>query len=310
MITDTSLLTNTTCLHVSDLDRSIKWYTEFFGVSVIKTVTTDKYKSAFIALDSESHPYSGKPVSQRTGVIELRCLIGVSPDVKIYSGNSAPYRGYGHICFAVSNLEEAQKQFLAKGIEFTKKFDEGSLKNIAFILDPDQYWIELIENEINKKPNVYEITSNRMNHTMFRIKDPEISLKFYRDVLGMKLYSKRVFPSVNFTLYVLGYEHDPDYVEGLETPLQLSQRESILELTHEWGTENDDSFEGYYVFGEDPMAIGFEHVSISSKNSAAFIEYLESAGVKFLSKDQDKGIATITDPDGWKVEIHSYDYLN
>lgn len=307
-MSDPSFVTNTTCLHVSDLEKSVQWYTEAFGVSVIKTVSNDKYTSAFIALDSEGHPYAGCPVSQRNGVVELRQLAGASAELKIYNGNTDPYRGFGHLCFAVSNIEEAQKHLLAQGVEFKKKLEDGRQKNIAFVLDPDQYWVELIENEIDKQPGQYTLSSNRMNHTMVRAKDPVKSLDFYKGVLGMKLYSKRDFPDAKFTLYFLGYEHDPSYVEGLEARTPQACRQSIIELTHNWGSESDDSFQGYYVFGQDASVVGFDHFSISCKDSVSFIKELESKNVQFLSKGTDT--ATIADPDGWKVEIHSYQYLN
>lgn len=308
MVSDTSLVTNTTCLHVSNLDSSVKWYQNAFGVSVIHRLSTDKFNSAFIALDSQDHPNHGLPVSQRNGVIELRQLSNSNPNVKIYNGNTDPYKGFGHLCFAVSNIEEAQKHLLSQGVEFKKKLEDGRQKNIAFVLDPDQYWVELIENEINKEVGVYNLDSNRMNHTMVRVKDPVKSLQFYKDILGMKLYSKREFPDAKFTLYFLGYEHDPNYVEGLETPVPQACRQSIIELTHNWGSETDDSFEGYYIFGNDDSVIGFDHFSVSCKDAAKFISELENKNVKFIQKDKDT--ATVTDPDGWKVEIHSYDYLN
>lgn len=307
-MSDTSLLTNTTCLHVSNLENSVEWYKQAFGVSVIHELNNEKYKSAFIALDSEGSPNKGKPVSQRNGVVELRNLKNSSSNVKIFNGNTDPYRGFGHLCFAVSNIEAAQKHLLEQGVEFKKKLEDGRQKNIAFVLDPDQYWVELIENEIDKKPEIYNLSSNRMNHTMVRIKDPIKSLKFYKDILGMKLYSKRDFPDAKFTLYFLGYEHDPLYIEGKENRVEQAYRQSIIELTHNWGTENDDSFEGYYIFGKDDSIIGFDHFSISLKDSTTFIKELESKNVKFLEKNIDS--ATISDPDGWKVEIHSYEYLN
>lgn len=305
-MSDNTLVTNTSCLHVSDLEKSVQWYVESFGVSVVKSVDTDSYRSAFIAIDSKGQPNSGLPVSQRNGVIELRNLKNSS--ATIYNGNTDPYKGFGHLCFAVSNIEEAQKHLLKNGVEFKKRLEDGRQKNIAFVLDPDQYWVELIENEINKTDGVYDISSNRMNHTMVRVKDPVVSLKFYKDLLGMKLYSKRDFPDAQFTLYFLGYEHDPEYVEGLETPVPQACRQSIIELTHNWGTEKDDSFDGYYIFGDDNDVIGFDHFSISCKDPSKLIGHLESQGVKFISKSQD--IVTVADPDGWKIKIHSYDYLN
>ncbi len=44
-----------------------------------------------------------------------------------------------------------------------------------------------------------------MNQTMLRIRDPEISLRFYQDVLGMTLFDGYDFEDMKFSLYFLGY---------------------------------------------------------------------------------------------------------
>ena len=54
-----------------------------------------------------------------------------------------------------------------------------------------------------------------LNQTMLRIKDPEPSLRFYKDVLGMMLYQKVDFPEMSFSLYFLGY---PSNHEGKNIP--------------------------------------------------------------------------------------------
>lgn len=313
-MSDTSLITNTSCLHVSDVDASVKWYEDAFGVSVIHKLSTEKFTSAFVAVDAKGHPDAGLPVSQRDGVIELRQLKGeaAKPKVEIHNGNTEPYKGFGHLCFAVSNIAEAQKHLLSQGVEFKKKLEDGRQKNIAFVLDPDQYWVELIENGIDKEEG-YKLASNRMNHTMVRVKDPVRSLEFYRGVLGMKLFSKREFPDAQFTLYFVGYDHTEGYTEGKEQSVEQASRQSIIELTHNWGTENDSSFKGYYVFGgtnhNDDSVVGFDHFSVSCKDSGKFLKELTSRQVIFLHRDIEAATATVTDPDGWRVGIHSYDYL-
>ena len=48
----------------------------------------------------------------------------------------------------------------------------------------------------------------KFNQTMLRIKDPEISIPFYRDVLGMTLLHRYDYEAMDFSLYFLGYEQE------------------------------------------------------------------------------------------------------
>ena len=36
-------------------------------------------------------------------------------------------------------------RFTTLGVRFKKRPEDGQMRNIAFILDPDGYWIEIIE---------------------------------------------------------------------------------------------------------------------------------------------------------------------
>jgi lactoylglutathione lyase len=78
----------------------------------------------------------------------------------------------------VSALEDACSRLEGLGVKFQKKLTEGRMKNIAFALDPDGYWVELISQEKLHKEKT-DIQDYRFNHTMFRIKDPKVSLKYY-----------------------------------------------------------------------------------------------------------------------------------
>ncbi|KAJ2340273.1 Lactoylglutathione lyase, partial [Coemansia sp. RSA 2618] len=52
------------------------------------------------------------------------------------------------------------------------------------------------------------VSKYRYNHTMYRIRDPKASLKFYTEILGMKLLDEHHSDEAKFSLFFLGYE-DP-----------------------------------------------------------------------------------------------------
>ncbi|KTT69471.1 lactoylglutathione lyase [Sphingomonas sanguinis] len=147
-----------------------------------------------------------------------------------------------------------------------------------------------------------------LNQTMLRIRDPQPSLAFYQDVLGMTLLQKLDFAEMKFSLYFLAYlgegETIPD--DPAERARFIFDRETTLELTHNWGTESDPDFRGYHNGNADPR--GFGHIGISVANVAEACARFESMGVPFKKRPQDgkmKDIAFITDPDGYWIEILS-----
>ena len=144
-----------------------------------------------------------------------------------------------------------------------------------------------------------------LQQTMYRIKDPEASLKFYTNVLGMRLLKRLDVTSLKFTLYFMGFEDKNDIPEDetARTEWALS-RKGALELTHNWGTESDPNFAGYHNGNSDPK--GFGHIGIMVPDVYKACERFEKLGVTFAKKPDDgsmKGLAFIKDPDGYLIEI-------
>nr|XP_020009885.1 lactoylglutathione lyase isoform X1 [Castor canadensis] len=140
--------------------------------------------------------------------------------------------------------------------------------------------------------------------TMLRIKDPKKSLDFYTRVLGMTLLQKLDFPSMKFSLYFLAYEDKNDIPKDKsERTAWTFSRKATLELTHNWGTEEDET-QSYHSGNSDPR--GFGHIGIAVPDVHGACKRFEELGVKFVKKPDDgkmKGLAFIQDPDGYWIEI-------
>lgn len=151
-------------------------------------------------------------------------------------------------------------------------------------------------------------TGFTLNQTMLRVRDPQASMAFYRDVLGMTLLQQLDFPEMRFSLYFMAYLPDGETIpaDPAERARFIFSRETTLELTHNWGTENDPAFLGYHNGNEEPR--GFGHLGISVPDVESACARFEALGVPFRKRPQDgkmKGIAFIADPDGYWIEILS-----
>lgn len=143
-----------------------------------------------------------------------------------------------------------------------------------------------------------------LQQTMLRIKDPKKSLDFYTRVLGLTLLQKLDFPSMKFSLYFLAYEDKNDIPQDKsERTAWTFSRKATLELTHNWGTEDDET-QSYHNGNSDPR--GFGHIGIAVPDVYSACKRFEELGVKFVKRPDDgkmKGLAFIQDPDGYWIEI-------
>ncbi|KAK6457499.1 glyoxalase I [Scheffersomyces xylosifermentans] len=308
---DKSFLMNHTCLRIKDPKVTVPFYTENFGFKLLNTFKFDDF--SLYMLGYETVENKGLNWSARQGVLELCHNHGTEndPEFTVNHGNGTEHRGFGHICVTVDNIEAAEKKLIANNVKFQKKLADGRQKNIAFALDPNGYWIELVENAIDKVEAKTSVASYKFNHTMIRVKDPEKSLDFYRNVLGFKLFSTSKHENAKFTLYFLGFEHDPDFKEDTMSNEERFKREGLIELTHNWGTESDPEFKGYHNGNstENGAIQGFGHTCVSCKDPATFCKQIdEELGDKAdwslkWNQGNIKGIAFLRDPDGYSIEI-------
>lgn len=122
----------------------------------------------------------------------------------------------------------------------------------------------------------------RLLHTMLRVGDLDRSLKFYSDVLGMKLLRRKDYPEGKFTLAFIGYGDEKD--------------NTVIELTYNWGVDKYDVGDGY------------GHIAIEVDDVYKAAEEIQQRGGKILrpAGPMNAGttiIAFVEDPDGYPIEL-------
>ncbi|CAN6869038.1 unnamed protein product [Brassica oleracea] len=103
---------------------------------LLKRLDFSEMKFSLYFLDTSTAP------TDPTATIELTHNWGTESDPEFKGGNSEP-REFGHTGVTVDDVHKACERFEQLEVEFVKKPNDGKMKNIAFIKDPDGYWIEI-----------------------------------------------------------------------------------------------------------------------------------------------------------------------
>lgn len=122
----------------------------------------------------------------------------------------------------------------------------------------------------------------RMLHTMIRVGDLQRSVKFYTEVLGMKLLRTTDRPDQKYSLAFVGYGEE--------------SANTVLELTYNYGVDKYD------------LGAGFGHIAIEVPDAAKACEAVRARGGAVTReagpvKGGTTVIAFVQDPDGYKIEF-------
>ncbi|CAG7938703.1 unnamed protein product [Penicillium salamii] len=148
---------NHTMLRVKDAEASLKFYQESMGMTLVRTIENpdnqfNLYFLGYPASNPEIKEGSKNSVAEWEGLLELTWNYGTEKqEGPVYhNGNTEP-QGFGHICISTDDLEAACDRFESLNVPFKKRLTDGRMHNIAFILDPDGYWVEVVQNEKLKR---------------------------------------------------------------------------------------------------------------------------------------------------------------
>ena len=124
-----------TMLRVGNLERSIEFYTQVLGMTLIRRSDNPEYKYSLAFVGYGSNPDHAE--------LELTYNHGVEK----YDMGTA----YGHIALGVPDAYAACDKIRAAGGQVTREAGpvKGGSTVIAFVTDPDGYKVELIERKEN-----------------------------------------------------------------------------------------------------------------------------------------------------------------
>ncbi len=122
----------------------------------------------------------------------------------------------------------------------------------------------------------------RIIHTMIRVGNLERSIKFYTEVLAMRLLRMEEYTEGKFTLAFVGYDEESE--------------SAVIELTHNWGIDSYD------------LGDGFGHIAIEVDDAYATCEAIKARGGNVVREPgpMQHGktvIAFVEDPDGYRLEL-------
>eukprot|EP00462_Mataza_sp_D1_P019700 CAMPEP_0175139670 /NCGR_PEP_ID=MMETSP0087-20121206/11040_1 /TAXON_ID=136419 /ORGANISM="Unknown Unknown, Strain D1" /LENGTH=345 /DNA_ID=CAMNT_0016422723 /DNA_START=57 /DNA_END=1094 /DNA_ORIENTATION=+ len=330
-------------LRIKDPKVSIPFYEKNFGMKLVHKYDFPQWKFSVYFLESQRKgfvnpqfgPESEKYLwSMRGTTLELTHNHGSESDdnCKFWNGNTGgdasgdlkadtpAFRGFGHVAFNTDDVYAASEELEKNGVKFQKKPDEGRMKGLAFALDPDGYWLELVK----RQKDVFDPVAEKYNlsQTMLRVKDGPKSVAFYRDVLGMTLLRQMDFQQWGFSLYFLAHVTEQELKDAFSLlpaeerkehgdkldPLKPSSITKVLwqpclELTYNHGTEKDPNFN---VHDGNAEPQGFGHLGFLVDDLEASCKAMEDMGVQFKKKPADgnmRNLAFAYDPDRYWIEL-------
>lgn len=145
------IVLNQTMLRISDPGESLPFYVDQLGMTLLDRFD---FPDMSFSLYFLGYPRAPIPTNRaeriawifrQPALLELTHNWGTEADVAFsyHDGNADP-RGFGHIGLSVPDVAAICARLEAAGASFVKRPDAGVMKGLAFVRDPDGYWIEIL----------------------------------------------------------------------------------------------------------------------------------------------------------------------
>jgi lactoylglutathione lyase len=142
---------NHAMLRVRDPAASLAFYRDVLGMTLFDRFDFEAGRFSLYFLGYPESPVPEDADERVEWLFEQRALLELThnwgteadPSFRYHNGNAEP-RGFGHIALTVPDVAAACARFEAEGVTFVKRPDEGAMKGLAFIQDPDGYWVEIV----------------------------------------------------------------------------------------------------------------------------------------------------------------------
>ncbi|KUJ21267.1 Glyoxalase/Bleomycin resistance protein/Dihydroxybiphenyl dioxygenase [Mollisia scopiformis] len=156
-------------LRITNPEASLRFYNDFLGLHTIFVFNTGAWTIYYLGPPSVSMSELGTA----SGLLELYHIPGHLDAYK--NGNENGGEGFGHIGFTVPDVENALQRAAEFGFKVIKPLGENGVetmgvpsfvkdedvvegykfvfRQLAFVVDPDGYWVELVPQVVRSPSN-------------------------------------------------------------------------------------------------------------------------------------------------------------
>ncbi|RXI03476.1 hypothetical protein DVH24_004128 [Malus domestica] len=210
-------------IRVGDLDRTIKFYTEFFGMKVLsrKDFPAEKYSNAIVGFGPEESQF----------VIGLTDHHNAEDELDIGTA-------FSHFGFSTQDIYNTVEKVRASGGVITREsgplVEGGEGTVFAFMNDPDGYSFELLQRPPTPQP---------LSHICLNVLDLDRSIEFYNKyTVGMVGYGSNLTQTVvielKYNYNVTAYRRGNGYAQvAIGTNDVYKSAAAVRRVTKEVGGE-------------------------------------------------------------------------
>lgn len=243
---------------VRDLQKSLDFYQGLFGAKIV---------------------FDGFIPSSKTDVRYLQIAGGMVELLHPHEPGPKDIFGITHVAFLSNALDEDYARLTDAGFEglVAPKVAGTGVGRLAFLRDANGARVELLQRDIKMRTEaITHPVVKAFDHYSLINNDREGALRFYRDLLGLKVLTTREVTATDTTIDYLHYDYD------------------VLELLHRARSSSDPIFAHIALRVADVVAAQ----ALFAQQGAEF-----EPGTPKAARIGTGAIGVLRDPDGVKIEV-------